>query len=646
MLEDSRDSGHVLVIPNLLYHIVVAESDATSQLKNTHSRPYPCEKCNYTFGLGTDLKRHVLARHRVGLSKYPCIASGCEFKATRKDNVRQHVRKSHPDHHLAPLARRDGRRPQSATNSPSVTNASIPAQPLCSPSILMQAASTGNMGFFEVLMRLGADLSSRADDGSTVLHCAVKTGQIGMTEYLLTHVALKEALNQKKRSPLHEAVINQDHAVAKILTEHGAMLSKSMIDDIVKLGSLRIFQDVLHLIGDAISGDEGKYIFGRASEWEQIPILQFFIQSPLIDRHWVSANYSNMLYDALIRGRSTPFRCLRACGKLDPNMIKLDSRLHEEYKTILLIVAMRGQVDILQIFLQCSDCDSNATDRHGYTPLERAAENGRTTVVELLLGDPRTLVNGSDIVRLKSGASVLHIVVKKGHIDIAKLLLEHPRLDFNPKDVHGQTPLEYVLLGRWQVNMFVLFLTYEQVQISIPACARSPIIRMANQSGNGKMIKQLMFSVRVRPAYTYEIDSLSRSAVLGLHWDLIEGLFDPAIEAPHHWFQLSADEERKARERTLLGAVLKGNIWVDKSRLLHRMVKGSHFHLFDMILQGEFFDPNAVIQYPSTRHTVLHHAVLYSNLEAIRILLDHERVDINALTLHRRKSCHCAAGCT
>ena len=96
-------------------------------------------------------------------------------------------------------------------------------QPMSILLTFMQAASSGNVGLVEFTLGVGADVWMVADDGSTALHWAVKTGQIEMIQYLLHVGASANTKNLKGRTPLLEAVHNHDHQVFTVLLQNGAL---------------------------------------------------------------------------------------------------------------------------------------------------------------------------------------------------------------------------------------------------------------------------------------------------------------------------------------------------------------------------------------------------------------------------------------
>jgi ankyrin repeat protein len=85
---------------------------------------------------------------------------------------------SHPDHPLTRAPRNGkGQKVVAPLRISDEKTCDRVAQPIAILSTFMQAASTGNIRLVEFALSAGANISMVADDGSTALHCAAKTGQ-------------------------------------------------------------------------------------------------------------------------------------------------------------------------------------------------------------------------------------------------------------------------------------------------------------------------------------------------------------------------------------------------------------------------------------------------------------------------------------
>jgi ankyrin repeat protein len=110
------------------------------------------------------------------------------FTSKRKDNLAQHIRESHDICALGPVGIKNGEglSPAKFDDENIVLNGDIidtkknPAW-----TLLMDAASTGNVSLIQDLIQRGMDVNASADDGYSALHCAARGGQETTVRYLL-----------------------------------------------------------------------------------------------------------------------------------------------------------------------------------------------------------------------------------------------------------------------------------------------------------------------------------------------------------------------------------------------------------------------------------------------------------------------------
>ena len=86
--------------------------------------------------------------------------------------------------------------------------------------------------------------------------------------------------------------------------------------------------------------------------------------------------------------------------------------------------------------------DQRLRDAYGWTPLMRAAHNGRLQVVRVLLDAPGADLDAYQV----SGASVLHIAAASGETDIVELLVARGA-DRAATDNRGNTAAETAMAG-------------------------------------------------------------------------------------------------------------------------------------------------------------------------------------------------------
>ncbi|WP_197326527.1 ankyrin repeat domain-containing protein [Ralstonia solanacearum] len=139
-------------------------------------------------------------------------------------------------------------------------------------------------------------------------------------------------------------------------------------------------------------------------------------------------------------------------GKAEPLAILLQSHpqlavaVNANGTNLLASAAKRGHLEVVDLMLARPEASLliNQTNKRGETPLQRAVEAGRVTVVEALLRHAEIAPNVVD----KHGQTPLHVAAGKRHADIARALVEHPSTDVNRQDRDRNTALHVAVRKR------------------------------------------------------------------------------------------------------------------------------------------------------------------------------------------------------
>jgi ankyrin repeat protein len=160
----------------------------------------------------------------------------------------------------------------------------------------MQAASTGNAGLVEYSLMAGASVSMVANDESTALHCAAKTGQIDMMRYLLGVGAKADTTNTKGRTPLLEAVQHRDHQAFILLLQNGALFSESVLEDIIRHGQVDLLRAAFTHSSERFLRFCDPYLFNAAVKYDQPSILDMLLSVSHYDRAWLKQSGGKIIY--------------------------------------------------------------------------------------------------------------------------------------------------------------------------------------------------------------------------------------------------------------------------------------------------------------------------------------------------------------
>jgi ankyrin repeat protein len=469
----------------------------------------------------------------------------------------------------------------------------------------MQAASTGNMGLVEFTLMAGANVSMVADDGSTALHCATKTGQIEMMRYLLRIGAKVDTRNSKGRTPLLEAVQNRDHPAFTLLLQSKASVSQRVLNDIIRDGQVGLLQTAFDYSSDLFQQHNvdplDQYIFRTVAMFDQTPTMELLLSLPHFDRTWLE-QYGNPTISSIVaQGRTGVLRCLLASSSISPNM-------HVGVNTLsplLHLAAARGQTGIVDVLLACKTLDVNDIGGHGYTALQRAAISGSAAVVERLLCHPAIEVNKYSAHRPKA----LYLAARYDQVTVLELLLRHKSITLNSEDFDDRSALRAaVSYGATRAVQLLL----AQPNNDDENTYRTTLLQLASQRGQLSMIKLLLKHEHVSledPRDSKQL--LLREALWNLQWHVVEFLL-----------------------------LYVGELSRSDSKVASTPRYNSSLEILELLLQHGSF---SITETDRTGQSLLHKAAKQGELSILTRLVALQTVDINLLDNKGWSALHCAA---
>ncbi|RAR09718.1 metal ion binding [Stemphylium lycopersici] len=448
-------------------------TETFSRHLKTHSKPYHCKSCPSGFALASDLARHAKSLHRVGNVQYRCHIEICQFTSNRKDNLKKHNKKYHAGAPLA--ANSDIAMAENTTTGPlnelvSCETASDNSNSLYIVSILMQAATSGDVTTLGSLLDAGVPLETRADDESTALHCAARAGQSKAAQYLLDRGAEMSANNAKGRLPVHEALLSRDLDTVRIFLRRTAKpelpgARQMFWDYLGRSNSYEVLELYMELLGEDFKAKDRAIIFHRAVCAGSETLVAALKGHPDIDLNQSLQDFKPIHYAARF-GRESVVELLLDSEGVDEHIFTTISRMHT-----LHIAASYGQYKVLQLLLQHGDSDISCRDGYDMTPLQYAALNGHWRAVHILLehavclndrtSTPDLILHSTsvrtDLVRRLldhadfgdpnvhqsrgNRRNLLHMLSNKGDCEVIEVLLAHKKVDVNAKDYFGYSPL-------------------------------------------------------------------------------------------------------------------------------------------------------------------------------------------------------------
>lgn len=275
-------------------------------------------------------------------------------------------------------------------------------------------------------------------------------------------------------------------------------------------------------------------------------------------------------------------------------------------KLSLWLAAKRGNVRDVELLLKSPVVDPNEVDRDLRTALWWAAwctTGNQTKIAELLLANDRVDVNPADF----SGQTPLHIACMVGNVEVVKLLVVEANLDINRKcfDNHygGTTPL-HAAVYRGHREIVELLLAQDDISVNAPdANSNTPLHLSIKKSRDDKDLARLLLSKKGIDATLKNRDGQSpvERAVVAGRADLVDELLTMEDSA-----STKANEDRK--ELAFIAAEY-GHAEVMATLLAHSEDVGSQ---------------------AKNKRTPLHYAAEQGHTDVVKLLLEVPDIDKHA----------------
>ncbi len=301
---------------------------------------------------------------------------------------------------------------------------------------LEAAAARGHLAVIEMLLKAGAGVGHRDGYGRTALHhaCDEDSGHPGAVQLLLAAGADPDADDEEGARPLNRCLYEQHFECARLLLKAGAD------PNLRSWGGTALHVAIWHagipeLLSELLAA--GADLEARDEEG-MTPLLAAIIHAfedgvPELllelgaDLHARDAAGRTALEIAVTWDRGEIARQLVDAG-LDPQELPPAAALHW--------YAEQDQAPAVRRLL--SACSPDGRDRHGATPLMRAALAGAAGAVRALLAAGADTVAHGELVAM----TPLDWAIEGGHPEVLEILLEATRTAGQPvRNVYGETPL-------------------------------------------------------------------------------------------------------------------------------------------------------------------------------------------------------------
>jgi ankyrin repeat protein len=515
----------------------------------------------------------------------------------------------------------------------------------------MQAASAGNIGLVRVVIQLGINVSTQADDGSTALHCASRANQVEMIDLLITLGAQSSVRNDNGRTPLHEAVSGRCIPAFGALVKRTADITKHVLRETIETDQHGLFQQAWESCPKEMLGTIGRSLFDIAASSTQTATMATLLLLPDITPEWIFSDMTSTIRRIVLKEQIAMLECLLESTKLDPIINKPIG--NESSGSLIHFAAAHGHAEVVGLLLKYENVNPNlAPKRYGFvdelSPINIAASRGHFGTVKKLLENPGIILDTKIGYRDRT-INPLLLASRKGHVEIVRLMLktfDKRGLDVNDTSgsFYSGTSLQIaVSCGHTEVVKLLLLRQDINVNLTLGMSGLS-MCQIAARRGHSRILGLLLGDCRTgRRDSRNSRDSLLFQAGREVHWLLVEILLDYDEASPQDTIRdLSTRTNIIGTRIDILGKLLVDLAFREyctkdkRANLWHVAAKANSLELAMLLLQHHT-QRNEGFNHPAlnVNHRVgmdgtpLHVAVNSANVGIAELLLHHKDININ-----------------
>jgi ankyrin repeat protein len=312
---------------------------------------------------------------------------------------------------------------------------------------LYYASRNGRREICCLLLKHGANVGAKVDNGQTALHGAASGGHEAVVRLLLEdYKADAEAKDDGGWTVLHAAAAGGNEAVVRLLLEDYKADAEAKDDrgrTALYGAALGGHEAVVRLLledykADAEAKDDGDWtVLHAAAAGGNEAVVRLLLEDYKADAEAKDDRGRTALHGAAFGGHEAVVRLLLEDYKADAEAKSNGSQ------TALHGAAFGGHEAVVRLLLEDYKADVEAKDNDGQTALHGAALGGQEAVVRLLLEDYKADAEAKD----DDGWTALHWAAAGGHEAVVRLLLEDYKADAEAKDDGGRTALYWAAFG-------------------------------------------------------------------------------------------------------------------------------------------------------------------------------------------------------
>ncbi|XP_008213954.1 ankyrin-3 [Nasonia vitripennis] len=366
-------------------------------------------------------------------------------------------------------------------------NANFKAKTKEGKNVLHLAVENDWPELIEVLLLKGADINIQTVDGETPLHIAVEMGDENIVELLIIYEADVNIINFMHQSPLHFAAeFSVD--ITRILLVQGANVDEVDNNNETPLGIAVKYKDI-EIIKEILqykpciqnSSNQDAFLFAITNpDYFYVKVVDLLLEYGF--RITEKIDNMNLFCNSIAEGHIRIVHYLLEHG--------MDVSKNQDNNSLLHYAVKCQNYDVVKLLIDYN-CNVNAVDLHGQTPIGYAIECNNIKILNFLLS------RGANILNITS--SLLN-AAKESHIVLLQILLKYGA-DINVSDEFGTTILHFAVWNKHLGLIQILLNKSANVNTTLTSSDKTSATDNDNEETDDSYFKEFKKQVFTSPLH-------------------------------------------------------------------------------------------------------------------------------------------------